>query len=308
MPIDKAAPARVQREGETYAVIPSSTLAAIRSPDAIAILAYLLDRPADWQIRRADLCERWQIGRDRYDRAMRELRALGLVWDTHSRGADGRVAGRTLHVKAVIGAPGRATEHTENQQVGKSAPDQGETAGQAGAEPETMPEQPETRGAENRTHATEPTEKPTFGETDLLHITELTNQLRAHARARDGGDEWADQGEPAQPEQAPNPEPRKPGPTRLPPDWYPSTDLVDRCVKLGLQVNNPEQVIAEFVDYWVSRGTRRADWDRTFINRMKQQAQFDSAQEARRAALRKPTDILADNFQRALDLDVEPRL
>lgn len=101
MPIEKTTPTKLQRRGDTYVTLPSSTIALIQNPEALAILAFLLDRPSDWIIRRDHIRERFNLGRDRYERAMRELHGLGLAWKEQDRNENGHITNTSLCVSAI---------------------------------------------------------------------------------------------------------------------------------------------------------------------------------------------------------------
>lgn len=66
--------------------------------------------------------------------------------------------------------------------------------------------------------------------------------------------------------------------TRLPDDWTPGTEAERFARQLGL---DPEQVVAEFRDYWCSlpgAKARKLDWTRTFKNRCREVAGRSSRQ------------------------------
>lgn len=130
MPIEKAVPTTLQRVGETYAVIPSSTIKRIRTPEALAILAYLLDKPGDWTPRKDDIMQRFGLGRPRYTKAMRELRDLCLVWDTYTHNDAGQVVGRTFNAQATIPGhiPAEQPPYLQDSAVTAEKPNDGKPA------------------------------------------------------------------------------------------------------------------------------------------------------------------------------------
>lgn len=136
MPIQKATATTLKHIGGTYVVIPSTTIALIQDPHALAILVYLMDRPNDWIIYREHIKKRFSIGKDRYEKAMRELKALGLVWRQYERNDKGHITNTTLCIQA------QTTVQPENPSDGKT-------------------ERPET---------------PSDGKTDHLNITESITQ------------------------------------------------------------------------------------------------------------------------------------
>ena len=52
----------------------------------------------------------------------------------------------------------------------------------------------------------------------------------------------------------------------IPTDWQPDASCVEACASRGF---NLEFERAEFIDYWLSRGDARADWNATFRNWMR---------------------------------------
>jgi len=100
MTIHKTDVMAVRRVGQTYVVTPSETIRMIQNPDSLAILVYLLDQSQDWVIRRGQIMDRFNIGRDRYDHAMKHLKELGLAWIEVTRNAAGQILDRVLNVSA----------------------------------------------------------------------------------------------------------------------------------------------------------------------------------------------------------------
>lgn len=63
---------------------------------------------------------------------------------------------------------------------------------------------------------------------------------------------------------------------RIPNDWKPRDQERASCVELGL---NCDEEAAEFLSYWQGDGRTKADWDRTFLNRLYQQAKRKKTQQ-----------------------------
>jgi hypothetical protein len=80
---------------------------AITNPDALAILAYLLDKSENWQPRAEDIKERWGFGRPRYRAAIKELADLGIITYSYQRDEGGKVNGRTMQVRANLPPTGQ---------------------------------------------------------------------------------------------------------------------------------------------------------------------------------------------------------
>lgn len=89
--IHRETPTTLHCVNETYATIPSKTIDLISNPAALAIVVYLGDRPIDWKVRRRDVMKKFGLGRDRYDKALRHLRDLGLCWTEYDRDAKGMI-------------------------------------------------------------------------------------------------------------------------------------------------------------------------------------------------------------------------
>lgn len=162
MSIQKAQLTTLRHAGDTFTVMPSSTIAAIKNPDALAMLVYLLDRPADWTVRREDLRKRFGLGRDRHDKAMRDLKELGLAWRETVRNDAGQITAWRLFVSAT---PKR-------------------TLSPKAAAPENHAEKPED-GKPGGWETPAARESDHLHSTELLHSTDLT----------DGPAEAADPGE-----------------------------------------------------------------------------------------------------------------
>jgi hypothetical protein len=63
--------------------------------------------------------------------------------------------------------------------------------------------------------------------------------------------------------------------SRLPEDWSPSEAHKAEAVRLGLSAEDLAKIAEEFRNFWLSEAGQRArkiDWDRTFLNRLRDQA------------------------------------
>jgi len=83
------------KHGLNYVTLTPHVLEDIRDPIACSIWCYLQSQSAGWIIRRTDIMNRWSLGRTRYDKAMKELRSLGLVWDVYER-EGGKITNRYM--------------------------------------------------------------------------------------------------------------------------------------------------------------------------------------------------------------------
>src|SRR5262249_10309106 len=57
--------------------------------DEVGILAYLLSRPHDWEVRRGALQRRWGIGREAMKRIVTNWIKTGWCWPVRSRAPNG---------------------------------------------------------------------------------------------------------------------------------------------------------------------------------------------------------------------------
>lgn len=89
MPIEKELGVRLLKRGIAYTTITNEALNSIKNPVAIAIWVHLCSKPESWVVRRQEIMDRFDIGRDKYQDCMRELRELGLVWDFQNRDLEG---------------------------------------------------------------------------------------------------------------------------------------------------------------------------------------------------------------------------
>lgn len=124
MPIEKVIPTTLANKGRHYVVVPSDSLQEITNSDAVAIWAYLLDKPATWIPRRTDIMNRFSLGRTRYDKAITELKALGLVWMEVEKNELGQIVTRHLCVTGDLRSENRQlgpeTLRSENPHLGES--------------------------------------------------------------------------------------------------------------------------------------------------------------------------------------------
>ena len=101
MPINKADPEILRKNRVPYEIVPRSTVQRITNPDALAIWIYLLTKPDNWTVRKAEIKTHFSIGEDRYGAAMRHLREAGLVVSASvSDGKTGKLQGRVIWVNA----------------------------------------------------------------------------------------------------------------------------------------------------------------------------------------------------------------
>jgi hypothetical protein len=101
LPINKEKERFVQ-EKLPFEMVSRDVVHKIQLPEALAIWVYLITLPSNWVPRREQLRERFDLGRDRYGAAMKELRDLGLVWDAIVRDGQGKIVEKVMTVQALF--------------------------------------------------------------------------------------------------------------------------------------------------------------------------------------------------------------
>lgn len=69
------------------------------SPEGLGLLVYLASQPRGFIVRWSVICDHFGMGKDRWQRIGRELRAIGAMQLHELRGAGGRVIGRRVVVR-----------------------------------------------------------------------------------------------------------------------------------------------------------------------------------------------------------------
>lgn len=69
------------------------------SPEALGVLVYLASKPNGWRMSPDDVKARFGMGKDRWQRIARELRAVGAMVVEALRGAGGQLLGRLVRVR-----------------------------------------------------------------------------------------------------------------------------------------------------------------------------------------------------------------
>lgn len=88
------------KEDIPYDIYSRDVVQSIRNPVALGMYCYLMSKPANWVPCRAHLMEHFDIGRDRYQKAMDDLKALGVVYLVTIRNDKGQIIGKRLCVEA----------------------------------------------------------------------------------------------------------------------------------------------------------------------------------------------------------------
>ena len=98
--INKGTQTEFFKEDIPYDIYSREVVQSIKNPVALGMYCYLMSKPANWVPCRAHLMEHFDIGRDRYQRAMDDLKALGVVYVLTVRNDKGQIIGKRLCVEA----------------------------------------------------------------------------------------------------------------------------------------------------------------------------------------------------------------
>ena len=108
------------------------------APEALGLLVYLASQPRGFIVRWSVICDHFGMGKDRWQRIGRDLRAIGAMQVQEVRGAGGRIIGRRVVVRwpdpqpveAVVAESGEiplSDRKPEKPAPGKSAKVSGKT-------------------------------------------------------------------------------------------------------------------------------------------------------------------------------------
>lgn len=122
-----------KHESDAFTVVDNETFRAICAVDAVAaaIWVYLQGKPNDWIVRAADVQRACSIGRDRYRKACKVLKEIGVFWITQPRDESGLVFGTVIHVscKPVMVSDWQTPENTGPEHREPEKPSPGSTEG-----------------------------------------------------------------------------------------------------------------------------------------------------------------------------------
>ena len=114
MPIKKLTGSELHKRGLNYTSISNAVVESIANPVALAIYCYLITKPHGWIVRRTDILNHFEsLGLDRYSKAMRELKAAGLLVDEYIH-EEGRMRGRRL---VLLGYPEDSDNSTSGNPI-----------------------------------------------------------------------------------------------------------------------------------------------------------------------------------------------
>ena len=91
MAVDRISASLARYQDSPYTTLINESLDSIQCPIAFAVYVYLQSKPEGWIVRRSDVMKRFSIGRDRYDKAIRKLKDVGLVTHEYERDENGRI-------------------------------------------------------------------------------------------------------------------------------------------------------------------------------------------------------------------------
>ena len=111
----------IRRHPRRFTIIPNEAIESGLSYEALGVLAYLLSKPDDWTIHVSELRQHGNIGRDKMQRILRELREAMLL---HLRKIKDPDTGKMKGEEYVLYDAPRALENRQPEKpaAGKSAP------------------------------------------------------------------------------------------------------------------------------------------------------------------------------------------
>lgn len=105
-----------------YSILPNELFDAEMSIEAKGLLAFFISLPDDWQINQSHICSKLKIGRDKYQRMMREIRECGYAKTKTIVNDDGTLAGKEVIVFDEQQPESRVSRPSGNPTVGKAGP------------------------------------------------------------------------------------------------------------------------------------------------------------------------------------------
>lgn len=122
--IERTSAATLRKEAAPYTTVSNVAIELIRNVDALAIWIYLQSKPESWIVRAADIQKHFDIGRDKYRKAMAYLMDAGFISYRRLQGDGGKMLGTEIHVhyKPSNRQPENPHRPPEKPSVGKSGP------------------------------------------------------------------------------------------------------------------------------------------------------------------------------------------
>ena len=120
MNIERASATLAREQEQPYTTFLNATLSAIETTDALAIYTYLQTKAQGWIVRRTDVMNRFSITKERYAKAVRHLKDIGLMETVIIRDEAGKATDNRVLIHYTPKTEVCKTRHPEKQEVGKS--------------------------------------------------------------------------------------------------------------------------------------------------------------------------------------------
>lgn len=127
MSVNNYPAATLRKAGLNFVVLPGQIIQVLKNPLSLAIWCYLQSHSEGWIIRRDQIMSHFDIGRHKYDAAMHELRASGLIWTETTRNPETqKMTGKRLvcsnlpqPLAGQYGTPADSNGRSENPTIDK---------------------------------------------------------------------------------------------------------------------------------------------------------------------------------------------
>lgn len=120
MNIERASATLAREQEQPYTTFLNATLSVIETTDALAIYTYLQTKAQGWIVRRTDVMNRFSITKERYAKAVKHLKDVGLMETVIIRDDAGKATDNRVIIHYTPKADVCKTRHPEKQEVGKS--------------------------------------------------------------------------------------------------------------------------------------------------------------------------------------------
>jgi len=121
MNIKRASATLAREQEQPYTTFLNDTLSVIETTDALAIYTYLQTKAQGWIVRRTDVMKRFSITKERYAKAVRHLKEVGLMETVIIRDEAGKALDNRVLIHYTPKTEVCKTRHPEKQEVGKSS-------------------------------------------------------------------------------------------------------------------------------------------------------------------------------------------
>tara|TARA_R110000765_G_scaffold175687_1_gene280564 strand:- start:134 stop:976 length:843 start_codon:yes stop_codon:yes gene_type:complete len=120
MNIERASATLAREQAQPYTTFLNATLSVIETTDALAIYTYLQTKAQGWIVRRTDVMNRFSITKERYAKAVKHLKDVGLMETVIIRDDAGKATDNRVLIHYTPKADVCKSRHPEKQEVGKS--------------------------------------------------------------------------------------------------------------------------------------------------------------------------------------------